>query len=117
VTFGSLKKFSQLALAAVMALEALAPATAVHAQNFTNFFVLGGSYSDAGTYLVPDATGDYVLGGTRFAQRRWTINPAPVWNQHVGTNYGFEITSNLLVDTTSPVANPTTVNNGGTNYA
>ncbi len=87
------------------------------ARAFSNFFIFGGSYSDAGTYLVPDADGSYVFNGQTFDQRRWTINPLKVWNQHIGGNYGFDIDANLVVDTTSNVNDPATQNNGGTNYA
>jgi len=74
------------------------------AQDFSDFFVFGGSFSDAGTYLVDTGTG--------FQSRRWTVNPALVWNQHLGENYGISVTSNLAINTVT--ADVTTL--GGNNY-
>lgn len=89
----------------------------VSAKTFSNFYLFGGSYSDAGTYLVANPAGKFVLNGQTFDQRRWTINPAPVWNEFIGSNYGLDIDANLVVDTSSDVNDPITRKNGGTNYA
>jgi outer membrane lipase/esterase len=73
----------------------------VSAQDFSSIYVFGGSYSDAGAYLV---------GGD---SRRWTINPAPVWNQLLGDRYGISVTPNEFIDSTAPYA---VTPADGTNY-
>ena len=72
---------------------------------YSAFYVFGGSLADAGAYLVPD--GDTVV------ERRWTVNPALVWNQHLGDLLGLEVTANIVINTETGEVTPL----GGTNYA
>lgn len=91
-----------MTLRVLVALAILCSAAAARAQQFSDIFVFGGSYSDAGTYLVNDES------------RRWTVNPAPVWNQLLGASYGIDVTPNVNVETTSPYVQTFV---GGGNYA
>jgi outer membrane lipase/esterase len=63
-----------------------------HAQSFSHFYVFGGSFSDAGTYLRGTTAADAV-------SRRWTVNPAPVWNQLLGQEHGIAVTPYLAINT------------------
>lgn len=72
---------------------------------YSAFYVFGGSLADAGTYLVPIADG--------VAEHRWTVNPALVWNQHLGEQLGLEVTANIVINTETGEVTQL----GGTNYA